>query len=217
MYLSTKVRHGYKPYPATSKAKISKRALVSGLNTLDRLWARGFQPKDIWEHFLLTWFALSNGNVIKLSSLLGIGRTTLVYRYQRFTGKYAFSLRRGWQLIGRMNKKSPFHKQLLILYKQFVTKPSLTPKENQHLVGLWTMGFPEKVVKVHYAFWMIREGYSRQEIIDRLDKTTRTLYRLMVFSLKKGGPVDRWLYPVKNKRELWIGLRKPGRHKKKAH
>src|SRR5260221_14478777 len=79
------------------KAASTKRNLVLGLATLASVWRRGLLPKDLENHFLMTWLAYENGNVARLSKTMGLHRNTLVIKYgNRSKNGSTINLRKLW-------------------------------------------------------------------------------------------------------------------------
>ena len=60
------------------KSANSKRNHILGLKVLGSLWKRRLLPRDLENHYLMTWLAYVNGNITKLSKTLGWHRNTLV-------------------------------------------------------------------------------------------------------------------------------------------
>lgn len=199
MRTSDAIRHGLSPFPGAQKNKIPLNKLRDGLLTLNTLWSKSIHPNELRGHFLLTWFAIERGRVLRLARCTKIHRNTLIILITRYTGKLCYKLRTYWFAIQKKNPQLSFPSQFYLFLIKALNKTSITPKENDHLVDLWLMGFPDRILRVHYVLWAYKEGRTREEVCKILGISRRTLYRVSSSNAKKGSPAYKWLAPMKIK------------------
>jgi len=205
--------------PTLIKKASTKANLVRGLAALDSLWKRGVTPKDLENHFLLTWFAFENGNVFRLAKTLNLHRNTLVLNYkQKFKKPSTVKLRKYWLGLGVLHAKREFNEKLLEFYHRIIKRPQLLSRENEGLANLWLMGVDRKTVRAHYVLWALRRGIKLTQICRNMRKNKRSVHRFRVYATRPGSPAKKWLEPLKATKAEWYppGLRgRKGRSGKK--
>lgn len=106
-------------------------------------------------------------------------------------------MRTYWLGIQKKHPKQPFPDQFYLFLKEVLPQSSFTPLENRHLVDLWLMGFPDRILRIHYIIWAYKEGRTKQDICEILGISLRTFYRISSSNSKKGSPAYKWLAPMK--------------------
>lgn len=199
MFKGTKYRLGLLPIPFAKNKKIKPTKLKAGLSTLDKLWSKGYLPNDLRKHFYFHWFVFAGGRATRMSKTIGAHRNTMVYLLKDYSGKYNMVIRRYWATICKSHPRKTFPKRFYIFYKKYFKNPVLSPRENQNLVDLWQLGFPEKMLRVHYIYWAFKQGHTMEKISDTFDFDYRTLHRIRDFYSKKESPAYKWLAPLRLK------------------
>jgi hypothetical protein len=194
---SDAIRHGLSPLPAAKNTKISPKKLRDGLSTLGNLWSKGVLPRELRGHFLLTWFAIERGRTMRLAKSTGFHRNTLTIQLTEYTWKLCYKLRTYWFGINKKFPSKPFPDQFFLFLKKTLPNTSLTLTDNRHLIDLWLMGFPERILRVHYILWAYKQGQTRQVLCNNLGISLRTLLRISSIYSKKGSPAYKWLGPMK--------------------
>ncbi len=194
--------------PKILKTANSSSNHVLGLKALASLWKRGFSPKDLENHFLMTWLAYENGNVSRLSKTLGLHRNTLVLNFRdKAKSPSTIKLRNLWlKILFSSGKKSFSHKVFEFYFRAF-TKPPLKKFKNEGLVNLWLMGFPRKVVRLHFILWLFRRGRRLREVSRILRLNPRSIHRFRLQATQPGSPVAKWLGPLKPTHKDWYPKR----------
>jgi hypothetical protein len=194
MNLGTKFKDGYLAEKKSAKTKVSRKGLAAGRKTLEGIWKKDFVPDDLHKHIFLTWFAFSNGNVVRQSKITGWHRNSIIVFFQRERlGGKTIKFRNLWKKIRGKKQKRSFDSLFYSFYKKAVKSPALTPTESKALVNLWLMGFPEKTLRTHYVFWAFGNGWAWERICRRLDMHPRTLSRIRFAASKKGSVATTWL------------------------
>lgn len=201
--------------PTLLKKASTQANLVRGLAALDSIWKRGVIPRDLEQHFYLTWYGFENGNVRRLSRTLGLHRNTLVMNF-RLKVKYpsTIRLRRFWFKIGKSHPGKSFQERLFRFYNRAVKTPWLLNRENEALADLWLMGVDRKTIRAHYVLWALREGMDLFEISGKMRKGTRSVHRFRVYATKTGSPGKKWLEPLKAPKAEWFPQGKRGRRRR---
>jgi hypothetical protein len=191
-----------------TRPKPTKKELFTGLKALNGLWTKGLLPWDLRKHFLLTWFAFANGNLIKASAFIGLDRCQILNQFiEEGVGGKTFKLRKIWAGIRSKDPQKDFNSSFFLFYRRIIKIPVYTPLENKDLIRLWLLGFPEQALRPHYVLWAFRQGLTRNEVCQRFGFTYRTLYRIRRSSIQKGSLANTWLFPLKPIRKEWY----PGR------
>ncbi len=192
------------------KKASSKRNLVRGLAVLGSVWKRGLLPRDLENHFLMTWFAYENGNVHRLSDTIGLHRNTLILNFkEKVKRPSTFKLRTLWRKIQSKKAKKQFSDQLFDFYHKVIKRPRFSKIEDESLANLWLMGVTRKVVRAHFILWSFRQGRGLKEVCKSLGKHTRSIHRYRAYVTKLGSPAQKWFEPMKAKKKEWFrpGLR----------
>lgn len=218
MHKGTKYRHGYLSIKGAEWGNGPKKALKEGLVALGSVWARGYLPKDLWLHYLLTWFTFSRGRVLLQARKMGFHRNTLLLHFKRL-GKFKRSMRLRvlWNEISDSKPRLDYFGRVVLFLKSVKAGVKLADSVSRRLARLWTMGFPVKVLSSHYVLWGFRNGWTREKIAENLGISMRTLHRLRVYSAKKGSPAEKWLQSEgAAKREWYPRWKRSGRRKKRT-
>ena len=196
MYKGTKYRLGLLPIPFAKNKKIRLDKLKAGLSSLGKLWDKGYLPNDLRKHFYFHWYVFTGGRGTWMKRTIGAHRNTIIYLLKRYSGEYNMAIRRYWTAVCKSHPRKAFPTRFFIFYKTHLKKPVLSPRDNQNLVDLWQLGFPEKILRVHYIYWAFKHGHSRERLVDTLDIELRTLHRIRFFYSRKGSPAYKWLAPL---------------------
>jgi HAMP domain-containing protein len=187
--------------PGTSPKEWKK-----GLETLNLFWKSGCEPDDMERHFFLTWFALSDGRILQAVRDMGLHRNT----FQNYLAKFRLArqtirLRRLWQKLDDGKGAKTFNARMLAFYRQTTKTPTITPAQNEALIGLWKTGFPSKMLMPHFVLWGIRSGKSREWLRKKLDFSNRHLIRVLSRIAQPKSADAFWLAPLKPKAvELYL-------------
>jgi len=199
-----KNRPSLPPNPANLKESAKKGNLEKGLAALESLWKRGVLPQNLMKHYLMTWLAYENGNVIRLSKTLGLNRNTVITRFNKKAGKRStVRLRKSWERIG-LAKPRTFSERVYEFYRYEIKEPRLSKAESGGLTNLWLMGVPQRVLSSHYVLWSFRKGRGLVEISERLGKSKRTIHRFRAYAVRPGSPALKWLAPMKALKKEWF-------------
>jgi hypothetical protein len=177
-----------------------------GLEALNAFWKGGFRPDDMERHFFLTWFALSDGRILQAVREMKLHRNT----FQNYLAKFRLArqtirLRRLWQKLDDGKGERTFLTRMMAFYRKTTPKPSVTPAQNEALVGLWKTGFPSKMLMPHFVLWGIRAGKSREWLRKELDFSNRHLIRVLSRIAQPRSKDAFWLAPLKPKAlELYL-------------
>ncbi len=202
--------------PQILKTANSKCNHILGLKVLGSLWKRGLFPSDLENHFLMTWLAYENGNASRLSKTLGLHRNTLIFQFrEKANSPSTIKLRKLWFKICSLSGKKSFSQKVFEFYFRAFTKPPLKKFENEGLVNLWLMGFPRKVVRLHFILWLFKRGRSLKEVSRILRLNPRSIHRFRLQATQPGSPVAKWLKPLKPTKKDWYPLGFGGRRKGK--
>jgi hypothetical protein len=168
-----------------------------GLETLNAFWKSGCFPDDMERHFFLTWFALSDGRILKAVRDMKLHRNT----FQNYLAKFRLArqtirLRRLWQKLDDGKGAKTFDSRMLAFYRKTTTRPSMTPDQNNALIGLWKTGFPSKLLMPHFVLWGIRAGKSREWLRKNLDFSNRHLIRVLSRIAQPKCRENFWLSPL---------------------
>lgn len=184
--------------PFKSPIFVSKQKWTRGLATLDRLWSRGLLPQDLDRHYFLHWFVVYKGNIIQTAKALDIHRNTIQGHFLELGySKKSVKLRHAWQLMEQKPKKMSFENKFHTFYKRFSGKPSLSPDENNALIGLWQAKFPFKTLTPHYLLWAIRTGKPKNWVEKKMGYSYRHKARLLSNVVKPKTRDGFWLSPLK--------------------
>ncbi len=190
--------------PKLLKKAYSKQNLTRGLWVLASLWKRCLLPRDLENHYLMTWLAYANGNVSRLSEVIGWHRNTLVlYFRDKIKKPSTIKFRKLWLSIRSKDSKKAFPEKVLEFYQRMFSKPRFSKRENAGLVHLWLMGVPRKVVKYNFILYLFRQGKNINEVSQRLGMDARSISRYRWEATKPGSPAIKWFKPLKAKREEW--------------
>lgn len=193
----------------------TKANLVRGLSILDSIWKKGLLPKDLENHFLITWLAYENGNVSRLSQKIGLHRNTLVsYFKEKVKKPSTFKLRTLWLGINSAKGNKTFPDKLYKFYNHVVGAPHFSKKENEALGNLWLMGVDRKTVRANYILWALRRGRGLTEIAKVMKRSLRGIHRYRVYATRPGSPAKKWLEPLKATKAEWYPIWKRGRKRK---
>lgn len=191
--------------PRILKKASTKRNLVRGLTALGSMWKRGLLPRDLENHWLVTWLAYENGNVRRLSDTIGLHRNTLILNFKEKVKKPStFKLRTLWRKIQSKKAEKPFTDKLFEFYHKTINRPRFPMRENESLANLWLMGIHRKVVRAHFIIWSFRQGRKLEEICKRLGKHTRSIHRYRTYVTRPGSPAQKWLAPMKALKDEWF-------------
>src|ERR1039457_448681 len=117
--------------PRILKKASTKRNLVRVLAALGSMWKRGLLPRDLENHFLMTWLAYENGNIRRLSDTIGLNRNTLILNFKEKAKKSStFKLRTIWRKIQSKKTKRPFGDPLFYFYRKIISRPRFSRIEN---------------------------------------------------------------------------------------
>jgi hypothetical protein len=171
--------------------------LKAGLMTLNDLWKKGYLPDDIEKHFFLTWFALSEGIILRAVKQTGLHRNTFQNYLIIFglRGK-AIKMRFAWEKLDDGKGDKTISHRIHTFYKKYDSKIKLTPQQNDALVRLWKTGIPLKMTLPHFVLWATRAGKSREWMKQKLDFSNRHLIRVLT-GITKNSSVMFWLAPLK--------------------
>ena len=211
-----KSKSKFPPNPLILKEAAKKGNLGQGLKALDSIWKRGVIPRDLEQHFYLTWFAYENGNVRRLAETIGMHRNTLVLNYRvKVKHVSTLKLRRLLSEVRKTHPKKSFHEQLFRFYHRVFKEPWFLSRENEALANLWLMGVDRKTVRAQYVLWALRSGITLAEIARKMKRETSSVHRFRVYATRPGSPAQKWLAPLKATKAEWYppGLR--GRKKKR--
>jgi len=184
----------------------SRAEWKKGLETLNTFWKAGCFPDDMERHFFLTWFALSDGRILKAVREMKLHRNT----FQNYLAKFRLArqtirLRRLWQRLDDGKGAKTFDARMYAYYKKTTPKPSMTSEQNKALIGLWKTGFPSKLLMPHFVLWGIRSGKSREWLRKSLDFSNRHLIRVLSRIAQPKSRENFWLGPLAPKAiELYL-------------
>jgi hypothetical protein len=177
---------------------LSNTDLLQGLQSLNKLWARGLFPKDLERHYFLHWFVVYQGNIIQTAKALQIHRNTIQGHFLQFGfSNKSILLRHSWQVLIEKNKKTPFESNFLKFYNQFGGKTKFSPEENKNLITLWKTKFSFKTLMAHYLLWALRHDKSKEWVQKKLDYSDRHRIRLLTSVLTPKNRDGFWLAPLK--------------------
>ncbi len=176
----------------------SSSDVKKGLEVLDQFWKSGYRPDDLERHYFFTWFALSDGRILRAVKKMGIHRNT----FQNYLAKMrlshqAIKLRRVWESLEDGKGEKTFNSRLLDMYKKMKSKPNITPAQSAALVGLWKSGFPNKMMMPHFVLWATRSGKSREWVQKELDFSLRHTIRVLARIANPKTDTAFWLSPIK--------------------
>lgn len=176
----------------------SKKRLLEGYRTLNKLWHKGLLPDNLKLHYFLHWFAFCGGKTGHAAQALQISRNGMEKHLERsgFQSQ-VFKLRRSWQGLMKKNKKASFESNFLRFYRQVGGKPKFTPEENNRLAALWQTGFPFKTLLAHYILWGTRARKPRPWVQSQLGYTNRNLRRYLTSIRDPKTGNGFWLAPLK--------------------
>jgi hypothetical protein len=170
-----------------------------GFLVLDRLWKKGFFPGDFKRHYILHWFVVYNGNIIRTAQALQIHRNTIQgHFFELGYGKKFIRLRHAWQIYLKESKQS-FEKRFYRFYRQFSPKSKFSSSESARLLALWQSSFPYKILKHHYLLWALRNKKTKVWIQSHLGYSHRHQARLLGQIVKSKSAQAFWLSPLKPK------------------
>jgi len=185
---------------------------------MGNLWKRGLVPADLEKHFYLTWFAYWNGNVFRWAKASGIHRNTLILIFQEKLRKSStIQLRELWFRIQSQSSKKGFADRLHAFYQKVASAPRFTKAESEGLSNLWLMGFPFKLLRIHYVLWAAREGLNKPEMMKKLGLGVRSLARIKASGGKPGSPAWKWFAPLKPTINDWYEFGQPPKFGSKAY
>jgi len=190
----------------TLKSGSSPTEWKKGLETLNAFWKAGCRPDDMERHFFLTWFALSEGRILQAVHDMGLHRNT----FQNYLAKFRLSrqtirLRHLWQQLDDAKGPKTFNTRMMAFYRKTTPKPTITPAQNEALIGLWKTGFPSKMLMPHFVLWAIRSGKGRDWVRKELDFSNRHLIRVLSRISQPKSADAFWLSPLKPKAvELYL-------------
>ena len=186
--------------------KLKTEKLLDGYLVLGELWNKGFTPRDIYRHYLLTVIAFGNGYITKskkISKLNGHYRLS-IKKTKRYLGPVVL-LRHAWKRVNSINRSENFYLVFHEFYESLKLKPKLTKKQNGELIKLWAADIPFKVLILHYVLWGIRNDKRRSWIRKKLGITNRHLFRLFVRIFNSERKESGWLSVLKPKKsEFYI-------------
>lgn len=201
--------------PGLIKKAATRPNLTRGLDALASIWKRGLLPKDLENHYLMTWFAYDNGNVSRLSDRIGLHRNTLISNFREKVKKPStIRPRHHWLRINSAKGKRTFPDKLYEFFNGIVRTPHFSKKENEGLANLWLMGVDRKTVRAHYILWALRRGMDLTEISKVMKKSLRGIHRYRVYATRPGSPAHKWFGPLKATNEEWYPIHRRGRKKK---
>jgi HAMP domain-containing protein len=161
--------------PGTSISDVRK-----GLEALNGFWKAGYMPDDLERHFFFTWFADSDGRILQAVKKMGLHRNTFQNYFAKFNlAGQSIKLRRIWQSLEDGKGKKTFNARVLAMYRKMKSKTSVSPSQNDVLIGLWLTGFPSKMMQPSYVLWATRAGKDRTWIQKRLDFSMRHTIRII--------------------------------------
>lgn len=198
-----------------AKPRLNGSHLGRGLKTLNTLWEKGFFPKELYQHFISTWFCYYNCNASPLCRGLKLHRNTAL-RILRKTGiGKTYRERLAWRHIRERFSKKTFDFCVAVFYKNHRGKPAFSPAVNKDLVYLWLTGIPFEAIRPHFILWLLRGGKSQGEITKIAKIGIRTLHRIRYGSNAKGSMIVKWLNPLKPKMKDWYPKHKPRGYRKR--
>jgi hypothetical protein len=199
---------GFESFVERETFKKSPKAVGRGLAALSQIWRRGIKPKNLKQHYFLTWFAWKNGNVFQLARTIGMHRNSIIVIFKKERGTTRnLKLRMVWKKLCRSHPTRPFLARFCGFYQKIGAKPALTASQNSALASLWLMGMPRKAIRAHYLLWGFRRGMGRKDLARELGISYRTLNRIKQGANKKGSVPDVWLRVMSPKKKDWY----PGR------
>jgi hypothetical protein len=176
----------------------SKKNLLQGFQTLNKLWERNLLPKDLERHYFLHWFVIYQGNIIQTAKGLQIHRNTIQGHFLEFGfSKKSVRLRHSWQTLIEKNKKASFETNFAKFYQKFGGSPKFTAEENNRLIALWKTKFSFKTLMAHYLFWALRTHKTKVWVQKKLDYSERHRIRLLTSILKPKTRDGFWLAALK--------------------
>jgi hypothetical protein len=185
---------------------VSRSEWKKGLETLNTFWKSGCLPDDMERPFFLTWFALSEGRILKAVREMKLHRNT----FQNYLAKFRLArqtirLRRLWQKLDDGKGAKTFDARMLAFYRKTTPRPNVNPEQNKSLVALWKTGFPSKLLMPHFVLWGIRSGKSREWLRKKLDFSNRHLIRVLSRIAVPKTRENFWLAPLTPKAiELYL-------------
>jgi hypothetical protein len=195
--------------PEKVKIKGTNPHILEGYKALDHLWSKGLKPQGLKLHFYLTWYTFANANGTLMAKLCGIHRNDIFYIFEGATGSTnTLRYRVLWEKIKTKNPKKDFFFRYAKFYDLAVGKISLSLFQHQALTNLWLIGFPWKVLRVHYVLWALRIGHNYWDISKFLGVDMRTLHRIRFEGANKKSKAWFWLKPLKPRAEDWYPYRK---------
>ena len=172
---------------------------------LSLCWKRGLRPNDLRSHFILTWFALTNCNFMKSGRVLGFHRNNLIKIFKKekiYRGSK--KLRPLWKEIRKQYARRDFCFQFSLFFNRIVKFPILSRGENEILINLWTVGFPFKLIKIHYLLWAFRNGRGLKRVCTDLEITERNVYRIRYKGLTMRPTEKIWFTSLKPTLRDWF-------------
>ncbi|HEY5038860.1 MAG TPA: hypothetical protein VIJ93_07300, partial [bacterium] len=199
------------------KPVFSETNLRQGLEALNTLWEAGNTPEQIRAHFLLTWFALFDGNITKAKEIIGIHRNSFANNIKDLTnGIEVLRLRDMFRAKQELNYEKPFHDQFFFFWLELGLEPKLNDVLNANLIELWKTGFPQKILDPSLILWAHRNKKDRPWIFQQLGITHRNTFLWHIENcLNPSSKTDYWLAPLKPTLEDWKQKVPQGRPRKR--
>ena len=173
------------------------KKLLEGFSALHGLWDKGLFPEDLKHHYVLYWFVVYDGNIIRMAQALQIHRNTVHGHFRELGHKRnSIQLRREWQEI-REKSSGSFEKKFFHFYRRTATKSKLSMSENGELISLWRTLFPYKILIHHYLLWAVRRKRSKAWLQSKLGYSYRNLALLFAKIIKPQTRPAFWLSPLK--------------------
>jgi len=186
--------------PGTSISDVRK-----GLEALNAFWKAGYMPDDLERHYFFTWFADSDGRILKAVLKMGIHRNTFQNYLAKFnlTGQ-SIKLRRVWQSLDDGKGKKTFNTRVLAMYRKMKSKTPVSVAQNDTLIALWLSGFPNKMMQPSYVLWATRAGKDRAWMQKKLDFSMRHTIRIISKIADQKSETGFWMAALKPKaKELY--------------
>ncbi len=203
-------------YSTNIKPIYSPEHHQAGLKTLEALWSRGIAPAQAKTHWFFTWYTLHNCNMRNASKVTRLHRNTLYSYFNTSLGlKSLIPFRRLWNKNMKVNPSEPFEGNFHQFWKNIRFKFDLSAIDNAALIGLWRTGFPARMLPPCFVLWALRNGKSRDYILNKFEITHRNTiyYHFWNWRLKKS-KTYYWLGPMNPTRRDWGLKGKKGRKQK---
>lgn len=177
---------------------IDKNKMSLCFAVLDRIWGRDVAPAVLERHYFLYWFAVHQGDEIRVAEAIRAHRNTVRYQFDRFgLSDSSDGLLRFWRELSEKNKKLSFETKFFKFYRPFNMKDPLSLGENRILIDLWQKGFFFKAISAHYMLWAIRNDKPKEWFQKKLGFSSHHCMRVLVSVLDPRTDNGHWLAPLK--------------------